>query len=207
MTVTLKFSRNISAVDDNYSKIKSRSAAAEFNDQYWHTPHVLTPGSWSNAQPCTTSQYKYATDLCSFMTTKMKPHLLKMYPTSTGISAIPVPIASASPATRLASVQHSNSPEVWLFCSVSHYLCNNSTCIQLTAIESLLVQILSGSDERICSKQELILGIKKDTYSYSGLEMCLSRLQSKFKGAFGERLFRSVRNRGYCLVQDVQIID
>lgn len=71
----------------------------------------------------------------------------------------------------------------------------------------MLIQTLSRSDERICAKQELIIGIKKDAYSYSGLEMCLSRLQSKFKGAFGERLFRSVRNRGYCLVQDVQIIN
>ena len=207
MKVTLRFSRNINAVNDHYSKTRLRSAATEFNDTYWHTPHILTPGSWSNAQPCTTSQYKYATDLCSFMTTKMKPHLLKMYPTSTGISAIPTLKATASSATRSASVQYSNSPEVWLFCSASHSLCNNSTCIQLTAIESLLVQTLSRSDERICSKQELIIGIKKDAYSYSGLEMCLSRFQSKFKGAFGERLFRSVRNRGYCLVQDVQIID
>ena len=206
MKVTLRFSRNINAVNDNYSKTKLRYAAAEFNDQYWHTPHVLTPGSWSNAQPCTTNQYKYATDLCSLMTTK-KPHLLKKHPTPTGISAIPTLKATASPATRPASVQYSNSPEVWLFCSASHYLCNNSTCIQLTAIESLLVQTLARSDERICSKQELILGINKNAHSYCGLEMCLSRFQSKFKGAFGERLFRSVRNRGYCLVQDVQIID
>ncbi|SDU57131.1 helix-turn-helix domain-containing protein [Pseudomonas psychrophila] len=206
MKVTLRFSRNINAVNDHYSKTRLRSAATEFNDTYWHTPHILTPGSWSSAQPGTTSQYKYATDLCSLMTTK-KPHLLKKHPTPTGISAIPTLKATASPATRSASVQYSNSPEVWLFCSASHSLCNNSTCIQLTAIESLLVQTLSRSDERICSKQELILGINKNTHSYCGLEMCLSRFQSKFKGAFGERLFRSVRNRGYCLVQDVQIID
>ncbi|WP_257622814.1 helix-turn-helix domain-containing protein [Pseudomonas sp. NKUCC02_KPG] len=206
MKITLRLSRNISAVNDNCSKIEPQSAAAEFNDQYWHTPHILTPGSRSNAQPGTASLYKRASDLCSLMTTK-KPHLLKKHPSPNGINAISAPEATASPATRSASAQYSNSPEIWLFCSASHYLCNNSTCIQLTAIESLLVQTLSGSDERICSKQELILGIKKDTYSYSGLEMCLSRFQSKFKGAFGERLFRSVRNRGYCLVQDVQIID
>jgi DNA-binding winged helix-turn-helix (wHTH) protein len=34
--------------------------------------------------------------------------------------------------------------------------------------------------------------------------MCLSRLQDKFKMASkGERLFRAVRNRGYCLIQEV----
>ena len=60
------------------------------------------------------------------------------------------------------------------------------------------------NEARVCSKQELIFGINKDANSYSGLEMCLSRLQSKFKNAFGERLFRSVRNRGYCLVQEVR---
>lgn len=206
MKVTLRFSRNISAVNDDYSKTRLRSAATELNDQYWHTPHILAPGSWSNAQPGTASLYKHSTDLYSLVMTK-KPHLLKKHPTPTGISAIPTPKATASPVTRSASMQYSNSPEVWLFCSASHYLCNNSTCIQLTAIESLLVQTLARSDARICGKQELILGIKKDTYSYSGLEMCLSRFQSKFKGTFGERLFRSVRNRGYCLVQDVQIID
>ncbi|MQT64287.1 hypothetical protein GHO42_14490 [Pseudomonas sp. FSL R10-0056] len=92
-----------------------------------------------------------------------------------------------------------------MFCSVAQHLCNNTSCIPLTAIESLLIKTLTQKDERICSKQELIIGINKDTYSYSGLEMCLSRLQNKFKSVFGERLFRSVRNRGYCLVQDVQI--
>lgn len=82
---------------------------------------------------------------------------------------------------------------------------NSSTCIQLTGIEALLIKTLTLSTERICSKHELICGIGKDPHAYSGLEMCLSRLQNKFRDAFNERLFRSVRNRGYCLVQDVKI--
>jgi len=37
------------------------------------------------------------------------------------------------------------------------------------------------------------------------LEMCLSRLQEKFKRVNdGERLFRAVRNRGYCLTQKIK---
>ncbi|ALE91031.1 hypothetical protein BOH73_08220 [Pseudomonas versuta] len=68
----------------------------------------------------------------------------------------------------------------------------------------MLIKTLIFNEARICSKQELILGIDKDADNYRGLEMCLSRLQSKFKNAFGERLFRSVRNRGYCLVQEVK---
>jgi len=63
------------------------------------------------------------------------------------------------------------------------------------------------STERVCGKQELIAGINKDAQAYSGLEMCLSRLQNKFRKTFEERLFRSVRNRGYCLVQDVKIAE
>ncbi|KQB52593.1 hypothetical protein AQS70_13875 [Pseudomonas endophytica] len=68
----------------------------------------------------------------------------------------------------------------------------------------MLINTLAHSSVRICSKQELIAGINKDPQSYSGLEMSLSRLQKKFRDAFKERLFRSVRNRGYCLVQDVK---
>ena len=75
--------------------------------------------------------------------------------------------------------------------------------ISLTTIESLLLKQLVLSHRRVCSKQELILAINRDPSSYTGLEMCLSRLQDKFNNAYGERLFRSVRNRGYCLVQDV----
>lgn len=98
-------------------------------------------------------------------------------------------------------------PEELFFRLAAQELCNTEHRIQLTAIESLLVITLLQSDTRVCSKQELITSINKDIFSYSGLEMCLSRLQSKFRSEFGERLFRSVRNRGYCLVQEVRIID
>lgn len=101
---------------------------------------------------------------------------------------------------------YSSPPQTWFFSFAARELRNSTTRIQLTAIESLLIKTLTLSVERICSKQELILGIDKDPQTYSGLEMCLSRLQSKFKDTFSERLFRSVRNRGYCLVQDVKII-
>lgn len=97
-------------------------------------------------------------------------------------------------------------PQTWFFSFATRELCNATTRIQLTIIESLLIKTLTLSTARICSKQELILGIDKDPQTYSGLEMCLSRLQNKFREAYNERLFRSVRNRGYCLVQDVKTI-
>lgn len=83
-------------------------------------------------------------------------------------------------------------------------LFNATLHISLTTIESLLLNQLVLSRRRVCSKKELILAINRDPSKYTGLEMCLSRLQDKFQNAYGERLFRSVRNQGYCLVQDVK---
>lgn len=97
------------------------------------------------------------------------------------------------------------NPQTWFFNLATRELCNTTSRIKLTVIESLLVKALTLSNARICSKQEIILGIGKDPQTYSGLEMSLSRLQNKFRSVFNERLFRSVRNRGYCLVQDVKI--
>ncbi|VVQ02034.1 hypothetical protein PS914_04166 [Pseudomonas fluorescens] len=83
-------------------------------------------------------------------------------------------------------------------------LFNANICISLTTIESLLLKQLVLSHRRVCSKAELITAIRRDPAKYTGLEMSLSRLQDKFINAYGERLFRSVRNKGYCLVQDVK---
>ena len=112
-------------------------------------------------------------------------------------STIYVPASTTPP--------HTSPPQTWFFNLASRELSNDTAGIHLTTTESLLINTLVLSTERICSKQELITGIKKDSHSYSGLEMCLSRLQNKFRATYNERLFRSVRNRGYCLVQDVKV--
>ena len=109
------------------------------------------------------------------------------------------------PTSTTPDPAYSPLSQTWFFDLAARELCNTTARIQLTAIESLLINTLVLSTERICSKQELIAGINKDPLAYSGLEMGLSRLQHKFRTAFDERLFRSVRNRGYCLVQDVKI--
>lgn len=113
------------------------------------------------------------------------------------VSTNSVPISTTPPV-------FSPSPQTWYFSYTGRELRNETARIQLTAIEALLIRTLIFSTERICSKPELISGIGKDLQTYSGLEMCLSRLQNKFRDSFDERLFRSVRNRGYCLVQDVK---
>lgn len=116
------------------------------------------------------------------------------------VSTIYVPTSTPPPSA------FSLSPKTWYFSFAARELQNENTRIQLTAIEALLIKALAFSAERICSKQDLISGIGKDPHTYSGLEMCLSRLQNKFRDCFDERLFRSVRNRGYCLVQDVKVV-
>ena len=132
---------------------------------------------------------------------KNHSHPLKVFDTPalsiTSTTSAPMPANQIPPA-------HSPTPETWMFNFASRELSTAAAGIQLTAIESLLIKTLMLNEARICSKQELISGIDKDVSSYRCLEMCLSRLQNKFKDAFGERLFRSVRNRGYCLVQDVK---
>lgn len=108
-----------------------------------------------------------------------------------------------------AEIDHARKPhkhpETWWFSSDERTLVNAGKKISLTGIESLLLKQLALSDRRVCSKTDLILGINRDPEHYRGLEMCLSRLQEKFSDtANGERLFRSVRNRGYCLVQKIR---
>lgn len=163
-------------------------------------------GYWVNTQPGLMPGNKTASALPNVISVK-KPYLLRNHPYSPGLTTISTLKTTLTSSPLTAPSRLSSSPDVWSFCFAEQVLCNSTACIQLTNIESMLIQTLTRSNERVCSKQELILGINKDAYSYSGLEMCLSRLQSKFRRAFSERLFRSVRNRGYCLVQDVQIID
>ena len=164
--------------------------------------YLASWGYWVNTPPGSMPANKKSSALINVITVK-KPYLLRNHSYPPGHTTIPTLTPSPQPAPARFSI----SPDVWSFCFAEQVLCNSTVCIQLTNIESMLIQTLTRSNERVCSKQELILGINKDTYSYSGLEMCLSRLQSKFRGTFSERLFRSVRNRGYCLVQDVQIIE
>lgn len=80
----------------------------------------------------------------------------------------------------------------------------NQIIVALTAIESTLLETLLKAKERLVSKNELVRSIGREPDQYQGLEMCLSRLQEKFKRVSrGERLFRAVRNRGYCLIQNI----
>ena len=94
--------------------------------------------------------------------------------------------------------------EVWQLDDDQNVLIKDNIEISLTGLEAALVRKMLHHEERVVSRDELILSIGREPEQYRGLEMCLSRLQDKFKSASnGERLFRAVRNRGYCLIQEV----
>lgn len=95
--------------------------------------------------------------------------------------------------------------DFWLLTQHDRTLAKGSLRISLTTIESALIKKMLHHEERVVSKEELIRNIGREPDLYRGLEMCLSRLQEKFKRANdGERLFRAVRNRGYCLTQKIK---
>lgn len=85
-------------------------------------------------------------------------------------------------------------------------LTNNEKTINLTKMEYAVLDLLISSTERIVSNDAIAKKLNKNLDHYKGLVMCLSRLQAKFKrSARGDNLFRSVRNRGYCIVQTIHI--
>ncbi len=94
--------------------------------------------------------------------------------------------------------------EAWQLDNDQSVLIKENVEINLTGLEATLVRKMLHHEDRVVSRDELILSIGRQPEQYRGLEMCLSRLQDKFKSASkGERLFRAVRNRGYCLIQEV----
>jgi len=94
--------------------------------------------------------------------------------------------------------------EAWRLSNGSGALIKDDIEVVLTGLEATLVKKMLNHDDRVVSKDDLIRSIGREPEHYRGLEMCLSRLQEKFKNASnGERLFRAVRNRGYCLIQKI----
>ncbi|UTW08931.1 winged helix-turn-helix domain-containing protein [Pseudomonas benzenivorans] len=80
--------------------------------------------------------------------------------------------------------------------------------ITLTKTEVVILQSFVVREQRALNKSELFACLGKKPDSYTGLNMCIYRLQSKFnRHADGADLFRSIRHRGYCLVQEIKIRD
>lgn len=94
---------------------------------------------------------------------------------------------------------------IWWFNDIDRTLTQNGISVALTRTECAVLGTLAFSSDRVVSKEALVAGLGKNPGSYNGPEMSLSRLQAKFaQCSGGERLIRSVRNRGYCLAQLVR---
>ncbi|EJM65061.1 helix-turn-helix domain-containing protein [Pseudomonas sp. GM55] len=116
--------------------------------------------------------------------------------------------ATAVAASDIAQTIEGDTPcsEAWQLDKDQSVLVKEGVEISLTGLEAALVKKMLNHEERVVSRDELILSIGREPAQYRGLEMCLSRLQEKFKNASnGERLFRAVRNRGYCLIQEIVV--
>jgi DNA-binding winged helix-turn-helix (wHTH) protein len=123
--------------------------------------------------------------------------VLKSEPGGPDLNNTPAEVVNSTPALR--------TPDVWLLTQQDRALVKGGLRISLTTIESALIKKMLHHEERVVSKEELIRNIGREPDLYRGLEMCLSRLQDKFKRVNdGERLFRAVRNRGYCLTQKIK---
>ncbi|WP_439862014.1 hypothetical protein [Pseudomonas sp. MBLB4136] len=97
--------------------------------------------------------------------------------------------------------------EAWVLDYERRMLLGGCGQIALTASEALILKDFVASGQRVLNKTDILACLNKDSGNYTGLVMCISRLQSKFKKiSGGAGLFRSVRNRGYCLVQKVELL-
>lgn len=98
------------------------------------------------------------------------------------------------------------SSDSWALDCERRILFNQSSRITLTATEALILKNFVVSEQRVQSKAEILSGMQKDPGNYTGLVMCMSRLQAKFrKASGGAGLIRAVRNRGYCLIKKVDL--
>ncbi|MGF7111314.1 winged helix-turn-helix domain-containing protein [Pseudomonas laurylsulfatiphila] len=107
-------------------------------------------------------------------------------------------------STRVSNSINMPKLQTWALNKPQRLLSNNLTIINLTRTECVVLDLLASCKERVVSNEEILMKLNKDPYNYKGLPMCLSRLQAKFKRfTKGDRLLRSVRSRGYCLIQTI----
>ena len=87
----------------------------------------------------------------------------------------------------------------------SGLLVDGEVAIALTKMECSLLDLFTKSEERAIKRDVIVRRLKKP-YDYAGLCMAVARLQRKFKDSTdGDKLFASVRNCGYCLVQKIDV--
>jgi DNA-binding response OmpR family regulator len=95
--------------------------------------------------------------------------------------------------------------KIWYLTPHGRELMLGDCTIRLTLSESKIVSLFLSSQGRIASNESIAAELNRINGNYTGLPMIMSRLQRKFSTASGgEKLFRAVRNRGYCLIQELR---
>jgi hypothetical protein len=82
---------------------------------------------------------------------------------------------------RTAAIETLPCNETWHLDDDQGALIKEGVEISLTGLETALVRKMLHHEERVVSRDDLILSIGREPEQYRGLEMCLSRLQDKFK--------------------------
>ncbi|MNF44647.1 hypothetical protein D3C84_257620 [compost metagenome] len=65
---------------------------------------------------------------------------------------------------------HINMPKLqtWAFNKPQRLLSNNLTIINLTRLECVVLDLLTSSEERVVSNEEILIKLNKDPYNYKG---------------------------------------
>jgi DNA-binding winged helix-turn-helix (wHTH) protein len=73
-------------------------------------------------------------------------------------------------------------------------------------MEFRIIELFTQNTAEPLKNDTIIAKLEKRLDNYKGLCMCISRLNKKFKKATGgDRIFISVRNRGYKIKQKIAI--
>jgi DNA-binding winged helix-turn-helix (wHTH) protein len=92
----------------------------------------------------------------------------------------------------------------WMLKKSSHTIADSEVTINLTNMEFAVIKLFTQNPAEPLKNDTIISQLEKCLDNYKGLCMCISRLNKKFKKATdGDRIFISVRNRGYKIKQKI----
>lgn len=92
----------------------------------------------------------------------------------------------------------------WILKKSRQTLTDSEVTINLTNMEFAIIQLFIQNPAVPLKNETIMTSLEKCLDDYKGLCMCMCRLNRKFKkSANGDRLFISVRNRGYIIKQKI----
>ncbi len=90
----------------------------------------------------------------------------------------------------------------WILKNDERMLISSTLSMKLTKMELTILMIFLEGPRKPMSHVAITERIEKNPDTYKGICMCISRLNKKFKKLTrGDRLFISIRNKGFYLTQ------